>query len=66
MRKIILVLLLLVAGCTAPGYNDDYGPEVVLDDAVHHLASVVEGDDEHDARVEPFDDAVGQDDASVG
>lgn len=35
MRKIILVLLLLVAGCTAPGYNDDYGPEVVLDDAVH-------------------------------
>ncbi len=32
---LILILLLLPAGCTAPGKNDDYGPEIVLDNAVH-------------------------------
>ncbi len=29
------LISLLIVSCTAPGYNDDYGPEVVLDDTVH-------------------------------
>lgn len=39
MRKttittLLILFTLILVGCTAPGYNDDYGPEVVLDDAV--------------------------------
>lgn len=50
MSKKILYLfpifvLTLAVGCTAPGPNDDYSPEIVLDNAAHAL---VQGFNQHD------------------
>jgi hypothetical protein len=41
----LILLLVLAVGCTAPGRNDDYGPEIVLDDAAHAL---IKGINQHD------------------